>query len=126
MRRTARTLLPRIALVWGLTIMACPLIRAQEPKIQVIPAPKKLERGQGTFKVNSKTRIVLADPKNAEDRFAASDFIDDLKKVAGLDLRIGSTSNNDILIGTRSLSRISAALAHASASASQIESRGDE
>jgi hexosaminidase len=126
MRRTARTLLPRIALVCGLTIMACPLIRAQEPKIQVIPAPKKLERGQGTFKVNSKTRIVLADPKNAEDRFAASDFIDDLKKVAGLDLRIGSTSNNDILIGTRSLSRISAALAHASASASQIESRGDE
>ena len=126
MRRTARTLLPRIALVCGLTIMACPLIRAQEPKIQVIPAPKKLERGQGTFKVNSKTRIVLADPKNAEDRFAASDFIDDLKKVAGLDLRIGSTSNNDILIGTRSLSRISAALAHAPASASQIESRGDE
>jgi hypothetical protein len=45
-------------------------------------------------------RVVLADRKSSEDRFAAQDFIDDLKATANLALSIGKAgSRRDIIIG---------------------------
>ena len=47
------------------------------------------------------TRIVLADSKSDDDRFAAQDFADDLKATAKVAARIStSNSRQSILIGS--------------------------
>ncbi len=46
------------------------------------------------------TRLILADPKSAEDQFAAQDFIDDVKATADISLPVGKGQpRRDILIG---------------------------
>jgi hypothetical protein len=54
-------------------------------------------------------RVVLADSKSAEDRFAAQDFIDDVKAAAGVALAMGK-SRRDILIGRIDLLPVAQAL----------------
>jgi hypothetical protein len=77
-------------------------LRAQttEPatKIQIIPAPKQLTAGEGSFAVRN-ARIVLADVKSAEDQFAAQDFINDVKTTAGASPSVGRGGRHDVLIG---------------------------
>jgi hypothetical protein len=77
-------------------------LRAQttEPatKIQIIPAPKQLTAGEGSFAVRD-ARIVLADAKSAEDQFAAQDFINDVKTAAGASLSMARAGRHDVLIG---------------------------
>jgi hypothetical protein len=91
--------------------LTCGFSRAQEPNIQIIPAPKNLDLGrQGTFRLDSNTRIVLADPTNKEDQFAANDFAEDLRNVAGLSLRIGGGGRSQILIGNYSHPKIRTAI----------------
>src|SRR5437588_10033582 len=63
--------------------------RAQSSNIQVIPKPKQVNASDCRFEIGRDTRIVLADPKSVEDRFAAQDLIDDLKATADLALSIG-------------------------------------
>jgi hypothetical protein len=67
-------------------------------KIQIIPAPKQLTAGEGSFAVRD-ARIVLADAKSAEDQFAAQDFINDVKTTAGASLSIARAGRHDVLIG---------------------------
>jgi hypothetical protein len=82
-------------------VLVCAEAPAQSTKVQVIPAPKELTAGEGSFSLGRGTRVVLADSKSAEDRFAAQDFVDDVKNTAALSLAIGkSKSGRDILIGT--------------------------
>ncbi|HEY3104027.1 MAG TPA: glycoside hydrolase family 20 zincin-like fold domain-containing protein [Pyrinomonadaceae bacterium] len=89
----------RAAIVLVLAL-ACSSAAAQAPAIQIIPAPKTIEVGSGSFPINSRVRVVLADRKSSEDRFAAQDFIDDLKTTADVTLSIGKTgSRRDIIIG---------------------------
>src|SRR5581483_10458249 len=73
-------------------------VHAQAPNVQVIPQPKQLTVGEGSFPLGRDARIVLADPKSADDRFAAQDFIDDVKATADVALATGK-SRRDILIG---------------------------
>jgi hypothetical protein len=54
--------------------------------VRVIPQPKQIELRGEEFALNSETRIVLADPRSEDDRFAAQDFIDDVKETAGVSL----------------------------------------
>ena len=82
---------------------------AQSANVQIIPQPKQLTIGEGSFSLGRDTRIVLADNKSAEDRFAAQDFIDDVKATAGVALSIGK-SRKDILIGRIDLLPIAQAL----------------
>ena len=58
--------------------LGCGAATAQSTQVQIIPAPKQLTPGEGSFSVRD-ARVVLADSKSAEDQFAAQDFIDDLK-----------------------------------------------
>ncbi len=91
-------------------LSVCDFASAQAPAIQVIPAPKSIEAGSGAFALDKRTRIALADSKSAEDRFAAQDFIDDLKAAADVSISIGKGSRHDILMGQIDLRSIADAL----------------
>jgi len=67
-------------------------------KIQIIPAPKQVTAGEGSFALRD-ARVVLADGKSAEDQFAAQDFINDAKATAGASVAVGRGGRRDILIG---------------------------
>ena len=122
----ARTLYLLLAVTCGLTTL-CGQVTAQEPNIHVIPAPRTLNPGQGTFQLTSGTRIVLADPANTEDRFAADDFIDDLSKVAGVNLRTGKSASHQILIGNFNLPKIKSAFSRSGTPVDHlIQTHGDE
>src|SRR5947207_10682912 len=85
--------------------------RAQSPNIQVIPKPKQVNVGDSRFEVGRDTRIVLADNNSVEDRFAAQDFIDDLKATANLALSVGKGKpRRQIVIGHLELRSITQAL----------------
>src|SRR5262245_26171429 len=74
---------------------------AQSSNIQIIPAPKQVTPGEGSFALARDTRITLADGKSTADRFAAEDFVKDVKETAGVSLSIGKgQSRRDILIGS--------------------------
>jgi hexosaminidase len=79
---------------------------ASRQTIQVIPAPKSAAATGRDFQLGRDTRLVLADPKSEDDRFAAQDFADDLKETAGVALRFGGGGKRQILVGLLSNKRI--------------------
>lgn len=91
--------------------VGCSAAAAQTQAVQIIPAPKTLEIGAGAFRLDRGVRVILADSKSADDRFAAQDFIDDLKATADLTLSIGKgRSRRDIVVGLIDLPRIAETL----------------
>src|SRR6266436_10145457 len=88
------------------------LAAAQKVNIQIIPAPKQVSRSEAEFLIGRESRIVLADGRSPDDRFAAQDFVDDMKQAAAVSLRIGGSSRGEILIGLIDLPRIQQALKH--------------
>lgn len=105
-----RTFIRRTAILWTFAF-ACVGANAQTPNAQIIPAPKQLTASEGKFDIGLDTRMVLADPQSAEDRFAAQDFIDDVKQTAGVTVRLGgSSARGEILIGRIDLPKIQQAL----------------
>ena len=87
------------------------LAAAQPAKVQIIPAPKQISPSDAAeFLIGREARIVLADDKSVADRFAAHDFVDDVKQAAGVNLKIGGNSRGEILIGLIDLPRIQQAL----------------
>src|SRR5438552_1535185 len=90
--------------------LLCGAANAQSSGVQIIPAPKQLTLGEGSFTVRD-AHVVLADSKSPEDQFAAQDFIDDMKTAAGVSLSLGrGQSRRDILIGRIDLLPIAQAL----------------
>ncbi len=85
---------------------------AQPAHVQVIPAPKQVSPGEAQFLIGRESHIVIADGRSSDDRFAAQDFVDDVKQAAGVSLRIGGSSRGEILIGLIDLPRIQQALKH--------------
>ncbi len=77
--------------------------------VQVIPAPKSLKRTGADFYLGD-ARIVLADPKSEEDRFAAQDFAGDMQETVGVALRVGGGGRRRILVGPLSHRRVRASL----------------
>jgi hypothetical protein len=99
MRTTlTRTLALRAAIVIAL-FLVCATSSAQTPAVQVIPAPKSIEAGSGSFALDKRAHLVLADGQSADDLFAAQDFIDDLKATGDVSLTIGKRSRHTIIIG---------------------------
>jgi hexosaminidase len=94
--------------MWG----TCGVASAQS-SLQIIPAPKQVSASEAEFLIGREGRIALADEKSADDRFAALDFIDDVKQTAGLSLKIGGSSRSEILIGLIDLPKIQQALKRA-------------
>jgi len=90
--------------------LVCGAAKAQSPGAQIIPAPKQLTLGEGSFSIRD-ARVVLGDNKSAEDQFAAQDFIDDMKATAGVSLSLSrGQARRDILIGRIDLLPIAQAL----------------
>ena len=98
----------QLALVWALACFSVSAT-AQTQTVQVIPAPKQVTVGAGSFPIGRDTRINLAEGKSVEDRFAAGDFIEDLQATAKVSLSIGK-SRREILIGRIDLPAIAQAL----------------
>src|SRR5712691_12015409 len=93
-----RTFILQTAIL-GAIALACAAANAQTPNTHIIPAPKQLTAREGTFEIGLDTRMALADGQSAEDRFAALDFIDDVKQTAGVTVRIGGRASREIMIG---------------------------
>src|SRR3989441_3629175 len=105
-----RTFMLRAMIMCAFALGSAPA-RGQSPNIQVIPKPKQVNVGDGRFEVGRDTRIVLADNNSVEDRFAAQDFIDDLKATANFALSIGKGKpRRQIVIGRLELPSITQAL----------------
>jgi hexosaminidase len=79
---------------------------SQSSAIQIIPEPKQLEATGKNFQLKRSTRVSLADSRSEDDRFAAQDFIADVKQTAGVDLKIGG---GRILVGALDNSKIKSA-----------------
>jgi len=86
---------------------------AQSPKVQIIPAPKQISVNEAAFVIGREAHIVLADGKSEEDRFAAQDFVDDVKQTAAVSLRLGGSARQEILIGQIDLPKVQQALKRA-------------
>jgi len=104
-----RSLIAALTIVSFLSLAAITSY-SQSPKVQVIPAPRQFAPGESEFAISSDTRIVLDDSKSADDRFAAEDFIEDLKQTAGVTLKIGGSGRSEILIGLIDRPKIQRAL----------------
>ncbi|MDQ6787530.1 MAG: family 20 glycosylhydrolase [Acidobacteriota bacterium] len=74
--------------------------------IQIIPQPKQIEATDENFPLQNGAKINLANSRNADDRFAAQDFIDDARATAKIDLSIGG---GKILVGSLDNSKIKSA-----------------
>ncbi|HVF67738.1 MAG TPA: beta-N-acetylhexosaminidase [Pyrinomonadaceae bacterium] len=89
-------------------------------RVQVIPEPKSVTKTGEDFPLTKEVRVVLADSKSEEDRFAAQDFIDDARETAGVELRLGSGGGKRrILVGLLTSTLVREALESAGASAPQ-------
>jgi hexosaminidase len=104
-----RTLIRGAAIV---SVLVCVCDHAQaQSNLQIIPAPKQVSPSEAAgFLIGHEARIVLADNKSDDDRFAAQDFADDMKQSAGVNLKIGSGSRGEILIGLIAFPKIQQAL----------------
>jgi hypothetical protein len=88
--------------------------------VQIIPAPKSLTATGESFRLTRDARVVLADPKSEDDRFAAQDFVEDLREAAGVGLRVGTGGGRgQILVGPLSSARVRAAVERAGLGAPQ-------
>src|SRR4051794_36783916 len=92
-------------------------IDGQRSAIQVIPQPKQVEQSNESFRLREDTKLILADPRSEEDRFAANDFISDVRETGGLALSVGKRRGSGvILIGTLDQKTIGEALQRAGVS----------
>jgi hypothetical protein len=93
----------------------CSLARAQEQQtdsvVQLIPQPRQIILKANRFQLGRYARVVLADPRSEDDRFAADDFANDLQETANLAMKVGgSRSRHSILIGAIDLPSVQAAI----------------
>lgn len=88
--------------------------------LRLIPQPKQSQPVEGRFQLTRDVRLTLADARSGEDRFAAEDFINDVRETAGgLALSIGkrrTTARRTILVGAIDLPPVEAALKRANLS----------
>jgi hexosaminidase len=84
--------------------------------IQVIPKPRELTANGARFNFTRDVRIVLADSRSADDRFAVEDFVADARATANLELRIGGGGRRSILVGKIDAARIASTLKDAGVS----------
>jgi hexosaminidase len=80
-------------------VIACAVgvARAQD-RISIIPQPRQVTPNGERFRLTG-AHVALADPKSVEDRFAATDFVADVKE-QGINLKVsGGRDRKAILIG---------------------------
>jgi len=88
-----------------------PTVSAAPVAVQIIPAPKSVTPTGENFRFTRDARVVVADTKSEEDRFAAEDFADDLRATAALTLRVGTGGGKrQVLVGSLAHPRVRAAV----------------
>jgi hexosaminidase len=110
-----RSAVARASLIFFSIAIGCSLTRAQDQGggsvIQLIPQPRQIAVKTDVFRLGNNTRVVLAEPRSEDDRFAAEDFSNDVKETAKLAVKIStSRSRHSILIGNVELPSVQAAL----------------
>jgi hexosaminidase len=84
------------------------------PAVQVVPRPRQLRATGETFRLERRVRVVLADKNSADDRFAAEDFVEDVRGTAGVAPEVGTrAARRQILVGAIEHPRVRAALERA-------------
>lgn len=97
------------SLLFGLIVVFLGCVVQAQDRIAVIPQPRQVTANGERFRLSG-AHVALADAISAEDRFAAEDFIADVKK-EGISLRVkGARDRKAILIGQIELPVIRAAL----------------
>ncbi|HZH30181.1 MAG TPA: glycoside hydrolase family 20 zincin-like fold domain-containing protein [Pyrinomonadaceae bacterium] len=82
--------------------------------IRLIPQPKQLRPTGEQFPLTPDVRLALADARSEDDRFAAEDFINDVRETGALTLSVGrARKGRTILVGSLHLAPIEAALKRA-------------
>ncbi|HJQ34312.1 MAG TPA: beta-N-acetylhexosaminidase, partial [Pyrinomonadaceae bacterium] len=120
MRRTPRptraTCLAAVVIILAVCALTPKAQTAAPSSVQIIPAPKSVTPTGAGFSVTRDVRVVVADAKSEDDRFAAQDFADDVRETAGVALRVGNGGGKrQILVGPLSLPRVRAAVEKAGA-----------
>src|SRR6185295_11591892 len=110
-----RSALPRPLVLLILLFISCSVAIAQQKSdsdfVQLIPQPRQITLKTDRFRLSSSTRIVPADSRSEDDRFAAADFTNDLQETAKLAIKTGgSRARHSILIGSLDLPTVQAAL----------------
>ena len=107
---------PLCVIVLSLVFFFAPgVARSQDtssrPRISIIPQPRELTVTQELFPLDRASNIALADPRSADDQFAAADFVDDVMQTAGVPLKVRrNRGHHSILIGRLDLPAIQSAL----------------
>ena len=118
MRRTPQTKREtRLAVVLLLLVACAATTKAQSATplpVQVIPAPKSVTPSGASFQFTRDVRVVLADAKSEDDRFAAQDFADELHETANVTLRVSTSGGKrQVLVGALAVPRVRAAVERA-------------
>jgi hypothetical protein len=106
-----RTGVLRLVLCILVGLLSSSPLYAQNNSLSLIPYPRQIETTNYRFPINKNTKVSLADGKSTDDRFAAEDFIADLKQTASVTLSITKgRSNRNILIGRLDVPNVRTAL----------------
>ncbi len=111
----SRSTVVRPLALLAVIVMAASHALAQEPqagsKVNLIPRPRQIVAKGESFRFGNNTRVVLADSRSEDDRFAADDFLNDLQATAKLVVKkTTSSSRHAILIGNLNLPSVQSAL----------------
>src|SRR4029079_18626402 len=83
-----------------LLAFAIPTCISGQERISIIPQPRELKSTGQNFPLDKNAHIVLADPRSTDDKFAADDFLADLKSTANVSLKINrSRGRKTIVLG---------------------------
>ncbi len=110
-----RSAVVRPLVLLALIVVASSVAMSQEQRpvsaIQLIPQPRQIEVKAEVFRLGGTTRVVLADPRSEDDRFAAADFTNDVQETATLTMKIStSISRHSVLIGNIDLPAVQVVL----------------
>lgn len=100
-RRTHPALLAVACAIAAFALGACkqsdaPIAVASDVPVNVIPAPAKIEKGEGVFVINANTKLAFAD--NPETKRIARYFTDLVGQTYGVDLASGGNAAGDDVI----------------------------
>lgn len=100
----------RHAFLLCLMLFAVSICAGATTPLQIIPQPKEVVATDEKFSLKNNSKIALADMRSVADRFAAQDFIDDVRATATANVQIGG---GRILIGLLGNRKIQAAFERA-------------
>src|SRR5262245_51382713 len=92
-----RTVGLRLIVMLVLTAASSTYVKSQE-RISIIPQPRQLKATGEKFLLDKNAHIVLADPRSTDDKFAADDFLADLKSTANVSLKISRNRGRKAII----------------------------